>query len=186
MLGYRGVDDEPLMSENDGYDKWVRELAASGASLPEIAAKLAEAAKARTESHASSKLTVNKITWAQVGLVTEPGRHMCKLGWLTITADDLTVWKQYPGASFTLCSMAAPRQPAIKRTRKRQRNFVLGYSICAFNVTVRLSRDRLSAVFFAWFSAHLRTGLLRTQNWYANKRLIQIRNDLPGLLKLVP
>ena len=58
MLGYRGVDDEPLMLENDQYDEWVRELAASGASLSGIAAKLAEAAKVRTEPHASSKLTV--------------------------------------------------------------------------------------------------------------------------------
>jgi hypothetical protein len=47
-------------------------------------------------------MAVNKITWAQVGLVTEPGRSLLKFGWLTITADDLAIWKQYPSAVFTL------------------------------------------------------------------------------------
>ena len=45
---------------------------------------------------------VNKITWAQVGRVTDPGRHMFRFGWLTITADDLAVWRAYPTAAFTL------------------------------------------------------------------------------------
>jgi len=56
-----------------------------------------------------SKLAVNKITWAQVGLVTEPGRYMFKFGWLTITAEDLAIWKQFPDAGFTLYSMTIPR-----------------------------------------------------------------------------
>jgi hypothetical protein len=90
------------MSEKDEYDRWVRALAASGASLSEIAAKLVEAAKARTEPHASPKLTVNKITWAQVGRVTEPGRYMFRFGWLTVTAEDLAIWQRFPGAVFTL------------------------------------------------------------------------------------
>ena len=47
-------------------------------------------------------LTLNKITWAQVGRVAEPGRYMFKFGWLTITAEDLAVWKLYPNAAFTL------------------------------------------------------------------------------------
>jgi hypothetical protein len=51
---------------------------------------------------ASARSPVNKITWAQVGRVTEPGRYMFKFGWLTITAEDLTVWEQYPNAAFTL------------------------------------------------------------------------------------
>lgn len=53
------------------------------------------------------KLTVNKITWAQAGLVTEPGRYMLRFGWLTVTAEDLVVWKQYPNAAFTLVRTAA-------------------------------------------------------------------------------
>jgi hypothetical protein len=47
-------------------------------------------------------LTVNKISWAQVGRVTKPGRYMFKFGWLTITAEDLSIWEQFPDAAFTL------------------------------------------------------------------------------------
>lgn len=46
--------------------------------------------------------TINKLTWAQVGRVTKPGRYMFKFGWLTITAEDLSVWENYPDAAFTL------------------------------------------------------------------------------------
>jgi hypothetical protein len=53
-------------------------------------------------------VSVNKITWAQAGHVTDPGRYMFRFGWLTITADDLVVWKAYPNAAFTLISGTAP------------------------------------------------------------------------------
>jgi hypothetical protein len=45
---------------------------------------------------------VHKVTWAQVGRVAEPGRYLFTFGWLTITAADLAVWRQYPDAAFTL------------------------------------------------------------------------------------
>ncbi|MBR1155299.1 hypothetical protein [Bradyrhizobium sp. JYMT SZCCT0428] len=45
---------------------------------------------------------IKKLTWAQVGRVTDPGRYMFKFGWLTITADDLWVWENHPTAAFTL------------------------------------------------------------------------------------
>ena len=48
------------------------------------------------------KIRVDKITWDRVGRVTEPGRYMYTFGWLTITAGDLDIWKQYPQAAFTL------------------------------------------------------------------------------------
>lgn len=51
---------------------------------------------------AVDKTTVDKITWDRVGRVTEPGRYMYTFGWLTITAGDLDIWKQYPQAAFTL------------------------------------------------------------------------------------
>jgi hypothetical protein len=54
---------------------------------------------------------VNKVTWAQVGRVSDPGRHMFKFGWLTITADDLAVWQAYPNAAFTLIRTTAPAPP---------------------------------------------------------------------------
>jgi hypothetical protein len=47
-------------------------------------------------------LVVNKIAWQQAGRVTEPGRYMFTFGWLTVTAEDLAVWEQFPNASFTL------------------------------------------------------------------------------------
>ena len=47
-------------------------------------------------------MAVNKITWAQVGRVTEPGRYMFRFGRLTISAEDLAVWEQHPNAEFTL------------------------------------------------------------------------------------
>jgi hypothetical protein len=45
---------------------------------------------------------VNKITWQKAGHVTEPGRYMFTFGWLTVTAEDLAVWEQFPNAAFTL------------------------------------------------------------------------------------
>ena len=47
-------------------------------------------------------MTVNKVTWSQVGRVTEPGRYMFRFGWLTVTAEDLAVWERFPRAAFTL------------------------------------------------------------------------------------
>jgi hypothetical protein len=49
----------------------------------------------------------NKVTWQQVGRVTEPGRYMFKFGWLTVVAEDLVVWEQFPDAAFTLVRIAA-------------------------------------------------------------------------------
>ncbi len=45
---------------------------------------------------------INKVTWQKAGHVTEPGRYMFRFGWLTVTAEDLAVWKQFPDAVFTL------------------------------------------------------------------------------------
>jgi hypothetical protein len=47
-------------------------------------------------------MAVDKVTWDRVGRVTEPGRYIYTFGWLTITAGDIAIWKQYPDASFTL------------------------------------------------------------------------------------
>jgi hypothetical protein len=52
-------------------------------------------------------LAVNKVTWAQVGRVTEPGRHIFRFGWLTVTAEDLAVWEQFPNAAFALVTTTA-------------------------------------------------------------------------------
>ena len=57
-------------------------------------------------------MVVNKVTWQQVGRVTEPGRYMFRFGWLTITAADLAVWQQFPSAAFTLVQTAATTDDA--------------------------------------------------------------------------
>jgi hypothetical protein len=48
---------------------------------------------------------VDKITWQKAGGITEPGRYMYRFGWLTVTTEDLAVWKQYPQAMFTLLKL---------------------------------------------------------------------------------
>ena len=53
-------------------------------------------------SRGGNKLTVNKIKWALLGSVTEPGRYEYPFGYLTISGEDLAVAKQFPRASFTL------------------------------------------------------------------------------------
>lgn len=47
-------------------------------------------------------MSIGKVTWQQVGHVTEPGRYMFRFGWLTMTPEDLAIWAQFPDASFTL------------------------------------------------------------------------------------
>jgi hypothetical protein len=80
----------------NGDKSWAaRELAASGASLSEIDAELARA------EAATKALAVKKVTWAQVSRVTDPGRYLFKC-WVTITAEDLAIWEQYPNAAFAL------------------------------------------------------------------------------------
>ncbi len=60
-----------------------------------------------TRPASGEALVANKITWQQAGHVTEPGRYMFRFGWLTVTAEDLAVWEQFPNAAFTLVRMAA-------------------------------------------------------------------------------
>jgi len=48
---------------------------------------------------------VTKITWQKAGGITEPGRYMFTFGWLTVTIEDLAIWKQFPSAQFTLVEM---------------------------------------------------------------------------------
>lgn len=57
-------------------------------------------------------MVVDKVTWQQVGRVTEPGHYMFRFGRLTITAEDLAIWAQFPKAAFTLVKTAAARDVA--------------------------------------------------------------------------
>ena len=53
---------------------------------------------------------VNRVSWKQLGLVQEPGRYMFKLGWVTVTAEDLAIWAQYPEATFALYEVPGPER----------------------------------------------------------------------------
>jgi len=48
------------------------------------------------------KIASPKISWQKAGRVAEPGRYMFRFGWLTVTADDIAVWRRYPDARFTM------------------------------------------------------------------------------------
>jgi len=48
---------------------------------------------------------VSKLTWQKAGRVAQPGRYMFTFGWLTVTADDIGVWQQFPNAAFTLVKL---------------------------------------------------------------------------------
>ncbi len=50
--------------------------------------------------------SLHKVNWQRAGRVSEPGRYMFRFGWLTITEDDLAIWRQYPEAAFTLVNRA--------------------------------------------------------------------------------
>ena len=83
-----------------------------GATRPIFAQKAAEAilpARGSKARHLGGRHVVSnmitKITWQRSGQVTEPGRYMFRFGWLTVTADDLAIWRQYPEVAFTLVEL---------------------------------------------------------------------------------
>jgi hypothetical protein len=71
-------------------------------------------------------LMVNKITWQRAGGVTEPGRYMFTFGWLTVTPDDLAIWKQFPDAAFTLVELPSHSNEAGDDEEIRGEEFHLG------------------------------------------------------------
>lgn len=47
-------------------------------------------------------MRVPRVSWAELGRVQTRGRYMFKFGWVTISEDDLAVWRNYPEATFAL------------------------------------------------------------------------------------
>ncbi|HEY0328839.1 MAG TPA: hypothetical protein VGC77_07025 [Rhodopseudomonas sp.] len=45
---------------------------------------------------------MNKITWAEVGHVTEPGQYRYRFGFVIVSANDIAIWQRYPNAAFTV------------------------------------------------------------------------------------
>lgn len=52
-------------------------------------------------------MMVARVGWSNVGKVQEPGRYMFKFGWVTITAEDLAIWSQFPDSTFALYEVPA-------------------------------------------------------------------------------
>jgi len=69
---------------------------------------------------------VNKITWQRAGGITEAGRYMYTFGWLTVTPDDLAIWKQFPEASFTLVESPAHHEETDDGKAVHAEEFHLG------------------------------------------------------------
>jgi hypothetical protein len=92
---------------NPWTSKRVQEVPDSSAPLSEIAGMLAQTEAAPMDrNELGSPASINKITWQKAGRVTEPGRYMFKFGWLTVTEDDLAIWRQFPNTTFTLVRTA--------------------------------------------------------------------------------
>jgi hypothetical protein len=56
----------------------------------------------RREGRQAEEVTVNRVSWKQVGMIREPGRYKLRFGWVTVTAVDLEVWSLFPEATFAL------------------------------------------------------------------------------------
>lgn len=76
-------------------------------SISQIIAPRGRGSKLGSQKPAGPKI-VGKITWQKAGRVVEPGRYMHRFGWLTVTAEDLAIWRQYPQAEFTMLQLPKP------------------------------------------------------------------------------
>jgi hypothetical protein len=45
---------------------------------------------------------MNKITWGEIGMATEPGEYRYRFGIVIVTARDIAIWQQFPDAAFTV------------------------------------------------------------------------------------
>ncbi len=80
-------------------------------SISQITAPRGLGPKLGSQQPAGPKI-VGKITWQKAGRVVEPGRYMHRFGWLTVTAEDLAIWRQYPQAEFTMLQLPKSHQDA--------------------------------------------------------------------------
>jgi hypothetical protein len=60
---------------------------------------------------------INKVNWHQVGNIAEPGRYLYTFGWLTVRAEDISIWEQYPNAVFTLVSARTEEDSSTEEYR---------------------------------------------------------------------
>jgi hypothetical protein len=75
---------------------------------------IAEGERAVIDKMTLYRIASPKISWQKAGRVVEPGRYMFTFGWLTVTADDIAVWRHHPDARFTMLQIpksSAPKSP---------------------------------------------------------------------------
>ncbi len=65
-------------------------------------------------------MMVARVSWGNVGKVQEPGRCMFRFGWVTITADDLAIWSQFPEATFALYEVTSENGDEYRKSDRRQ------------------------------------------------------------------
>jgi hypothetical protein len=82
------------------------EIASKGAS--EKIAPQGLGSKVGSQKPAGRKINWQKINWQKAGRVVEPGRYMHRFGWLTVTAEDIAVWRRFPQAEFTMLQIPKP------------------------------------------------------------------------------
>ena len=52
-----------------------------------------------------NNVIARKVNWQEVGRAAKPGRYLFTFGWLTISEDDLAIWREHPHAAFTLVQL---------------------------------------------------------------------------------
>jgi len=77
-------------------------------SVSQTIAPQGQGSEPGSQKPAGLKVGWQKINWQKTGRVVEPGRYMYRFGWLTVTADDNPVWRQYPQAEFTMLQLPKP------------------------------------------------------------------------------
>jgi hypothetical protein len=58
---------------------------------------------------------IPKIGWVDVGMTTEPGQHKSRYGMVQVCADEIWIWKQYPGATFVVMQPSPYSNEVVSR-----------------------------------------------------------------------
>jgi hypothetical protein len=60
-------------------------------------------------------MQMKKLTWAEVGTPTEPGRYESRYGLIEVTVDDLSIWKKFPHAAFVVMQPSPFSEEVVSR-----------------------------------------------------------------------
>jgi hypothetical protein len=76
----------------------------------------------RQPSTVGSNGDIPKLNWVDLGRSTEPGQYESRYGLVELRAEDLSIWKLYPHATFALM----PPSPLSEKSVSRLGSFDLG------------------------------------------------------------